>query len=141
MFDSVSAMQGGEQYEQNSGHKRFLLQNKGRERQLRRYYTIAVCGAGLVVLLCFLLFGLRTKASADPGMKYYKYYTCVLLTSDKDLNYYASVYGDRQHYRSTESYIAEVCDINHIGVEDGYETVNAAPGNYIIVPYYSTELR
>ncbi|MDD6716162.1 MAG: hypothetical protein PUF49_07290 [Firmicutes bacterium] len=114
---------------------------KSRERQLRRYYTLALCGACLAVILCFLIFGLRTKASADPGRKDYKYYTSVLLTSDKDINYYASMYGDRQHYRSSREYIAEVCNINHIGLKDGYDTVDAAPGNYIIVPYYSTELR
>lgn len=115
------------------------------ERNLRRYRRIlrlrrerrrkclltatAALAAFCMILICVASYG-SINTSASDG---FKYYTDVTVKAGESLWDISSVYMD-DHYDSRESYIEEVCSINHLD-EDG----SVQAGQLLIVPYYSSE--
>lgn len=115
-----------------------------RERALRARkvkLTYAVPGASVaaaILLTSILIFGMTSRAD-EKGMQEYKYYTSVLVTGTNTLEEAAQRYADPSHYRNTTDYYREVCEINHLTLSGG-DVPKVAPGNYVIVPYYSADL-
>lgn len=110
-----------------------------RTRQLRRIYGM-LCASVILsgFLVSFLLFGVTSHAD-ENGKPLHKYYTSVLVKDPATLEEMADRYADSAHYRSSRDYFHEVCEINHLSAdEDGIPRI--APGNYVILPYYSSEL-
>lgn len=106
-----------------------------RELQLRRrlrILKISVSTASLVLLLSLTLAGFSSYAQSDTAQHAYKYYTSVLIHGGDTLWDIAENYKGSQ-YASTQKYIQEVMQINHLNSTD------LKAGEYLIVPYYSSE--
>lgn len=115
------------------------------ERELRRFarvlrlrrerrrkcltFTAAVFAAICMILICAISYS-SINSSANEG---FKYYTIVTVEAGESLWDIAVDYMDG-HYDSRDSYIAEVCNINHL---DEAGTIIA--GQTLIIPYYSSE--
>lgn len=104
-----------------------------RTRQLRRRIFIAC-----VTLFLSLGIGLGcsffSSAQDEDHAVSYKYFTSVMVQHGDTLSSIAADYMD-EHYDSIDSYITEVRMTNHI-LDD-----EICAGEYLIVPYYSTEFR
>lgn len=110
-----------------------------RARKVRRTYT--VLGAALaaaILLTSILIFGMTSHAD-EKGLQEHKYYTSVLVKGADTLEEMAERYADPSHYRNTAAYYREVCEINHLSLNDS-GVPRVAPGNYVVVPYYSADL-
>lgn len=84
-----------------------------------------------ILILCFILLnGMHTKAS--PAGTSYKYYTNIRVEKGDTLWNIAEIYMTEE-YPDINTYIKEVCSINHIREDD------IRCGQYITVPYYSGE--
>ncbi len=98
------------------------------------YFVFGLCGTLLAsVILGFVLFGtIRTEAA--PSEETYKYYTSVSIQAGD------TIWSIAKSYRTAEcgdldDYIEEICSLNHISGDD----IHA--GQYLTVPYYSTECK
>lgn len=104
-----------------------------RKRELKKHVVLFLLG---VIFALFLSFSYHTIVSnADDSLDdvSYKYYTSILIKSGDTLWTLAEEYGDDIHYKSNAAYIEEVKQINHLAGDQ----INA--GEYLIVPYYSSE--
>lgn len=116
------------------------------EREARRYARVlrlqrerrrkclavllAVFAAIGMILICSVSYG-ALDSRANDG---FKYYTSVTVEAGSSLWELAEEYVDGVHYDSRESYIAEVCSINHLADENAITA-----GQMLILPYYSQE--
>lgn len=116
------------------------------ERELRRYARVirlrrerarkcitallAVCATICMILICSVSYR-AISTNANDG---FKYYTGVTVGAGESLWDLAGEYMDIVHYDSRESYIAEVCSINHLTDEN-----DITAGQLLILPYYSQE--
>ncbi|MCH5337214.1 MAG: LysM peptidoglycan-binding domain-containing protein [Acetatifactor sp.] len=121
------------QYEMNEREaKRYArmlrLQRERRRKCLSAF--IALLAAVGMILICSVSYG-SINSSANDG---FKYYTSVTVEAGESLWVLAEEYVDGVHYDSRESYIAEVCSINHLADENAITA-----GQMLILPYYSQE--
>lgn len=120
--------------------KRAARARAARARRVRAIYSMIA--AVLVIsafCTCFAIFSITSHADAK-GPREYKYFTCEMVRSDHTVNDIAEAYADGAHYRDAEACLEEICEINHLSQKaDG--TVYVAPGNCVIVPYYSDEMK
>ncbi len=93
---------------------------------------------GLALILALLMFGIPSHAD-ESGAQLHKYYTSVLVIDEESLSELVEEYAATGDYRNVRSYLGEVCRINHLSMRDA-DTLKVAPGNYIILPYYSSEI-
>jgi nucleoid-associated protein YgaU len=104
-------------------------------RERRRKCLSAVGGvlaAVIMVLVCAFSYG-SIDSKANTG---YKYYTSVTVEAGETLWQIADDYIDYDYYKNKNSYLSEVCSINHLDNE-GSITV----GELLILPYYSSEYK
>lgn len=83
-----------------------------------------------MVLICSVSYR-ALDTNANDG---FKYYTGITVEAGESLWEIAGEYVDGVHYNSRESYIAEVCSINHLTDENAITA-----GQMLILPYYSNE--
>ena len=76
--------------------------------------------------------------SRDTGQSDAQVFTSILVIGDQTLEDIAGQYADPDYYRNTAAYYREICEINHLPVKEG-GIPHVAPGNYIIVPYFSPD--
>lgn len=93
---------------------------------------------GVILLWAFLVFGITSHAD-ENGAQLHKYYTSVLVIDEESLAQQVETYASTGDYRDVQSYLREVCRINHLAMRDA-DTLKVAPGNYVILPYYSSEI-
>ncbi len=99
--------------------------------------TRAALSAVLVLTLALVIFGVTSHAD-EKGTQEYKYYTSILVTDPEEMQALLEQYAENEHYRGMQDYLREVRSINHLPATDtGF--LGVAPGNYIILPYYSSE--
>ena len=91
---------------------------------------LAVFAATGMILICSVSYS-AINSSASDG---FKYYTSVTVEAGESLWDLAGKYVDGVHYDSRESYIAEVCSINHLT-----DVNSITVGQMLILPYYSSE--
>ena len=91
---------------------------------------LAVFAATGMILICSVSYS-AINSSASDG---FKYYTSVTVEAGESLWDLAGEYVDGVHYDSRESYIAEVCSINHLT-----DVNSITVGQMLILPYYSSE--
>lgn len=100
------------------------------------YSMIAAVLVITVLVVSMLMFSITSRADSKGTIEY-KYYTSEMVTADRSVEDIAREKADRAHYPDQESYVRELCSINHLQEkEDG--SVYVAPGNYVVVPYYSS---
>lgn len=105
-----------------------------------RGHTHRLILSGVVMfVLVFAIFGLTSHAD-EAGRREYKYYKSVLVTDVNELQTQMEKYADGAHYKDMHDYMREVQRINHLPTE-GSDVLKIAPGNYIILPYYSVDYR
>ncbi len=104
-----------------------------RKRELKKHMFMFILGIICVLFLSFSYQAFVSNANSSIEDISYKYYTSILLESGDTLWTLAEEYGDEVHYKSVSAYIKEVMEINHLDSEQ------ITAGNYLIVPYYSTE--
>ncbi len=105
-----------------------------RKRQLRRRFLMAVGAAFLTAFLALSYHAILSEAK-EKAEASYKYYTSIEIPYGATLWEIAQTYRTEE-YESAEDYIHEVMEINHLQDESVLKA-----GNYLIVPYYSSELK
>lgn len=107
-----------------------------RIRRLRRerrrkcvIFTAALAAAFFMIFVCGVSYSTINTHASDG----FKYYTDITVEAGESLWEIADEYMD-VHYDSRESYIAEVCSINHLSDEN-----DITAGQILIVPYFSSE--
>ena len=114
--------------------ERRIIKNRiRRRREMRKNFLILVMTVCLIITCSVALSGFRANAKDDSSEVSYKYYKSVFIQNDDTLWSLAERYMDGEHYDSTEDYIREVMRMN--GLTD--DTIRY--GEYLIVPYYSSE--
>lgn len=105
-----------------------------REQEVKRQICALITTIFLVLLLVFLLGGFLSRAEEGTGShtEVYKYFSSHEVQKGDNLNSIAASHMG-EHYDSAEAYIKEVKHIN------GLENDKIHTGQYIIIPYYSTE--
>ncbi len=103
----------------------------------RTAHTRAALSAVLVLTLALVIFGVTSHAD-ENGTQEYKYYTSILVTDPEEMQTLLEQYAENEHYRGMQDYLREVRSINHLPATDT-GSLGVAPGNYIILPYYSSE--
>ena len=107
-----------------------------REAVVRRQKGIIAIVFIVIIAFGILLgTGMSTLASSDKDIaSYNKYYVSVRVESGDTLWTIADEYIDGFNIEKTD-YIEEVCEINEISKDD----IHA--GDYIVVPYYSQDVK
>lgn len=106
--------------------------------QRRFVCSTVIAGIAVVLVTSFLLFGITSHAD-EPGTQLHKYYKSVLVIDEASLSEIVEEYAATGNYRNVRAYLREVREINHVPMKDE-NTLKVAPGNYLILPYYSTEI-
>ena len=105
-----------------------------RNMQLLKYKLMLIIG--IVLILLFTVSHAMISKAAANETTYFKYYTSIVVYPGHTLTQIAAKYMDSMHYDSTAEYVDEVKYMNHI---DDADKIHA--GDYLIVPYYSTEFK
>lgn len=106
-----------------------------RVRQLRRRFILFAMTVVLVVLLAVSYRAILSHATAE-GEVQYKYFTSIQIQYGDTLWSIAEEYiADCDAYASAADYVDEVMSINHLRDE------KILSGQYLIVPYYSSEFK
>ena len=104
-----------------------------RQREIRRKIFLAILSV-CIILTCALSYGaLVSNASAEADDISYKYFTSIEVESGDTLWTIAEEYKDEKFYDSTKEYVDEVVRMNNLS------STQITAGQFIIVPYYSTE--
>ena len=112
-----------------------IAENKKRRLRIVRRQRITLALVIAVIVFTFVFLGSRLVLSAHSDNGRFKYYTSVTVHSGESLSSIADDYISSE-YENADSYIREVCAINHLD-EEG--TIYA--GENIVVPYYSDEFK
>ncbi len=115
-----------------------VRQSKERRRaELKRHIFqlfFAAC------FICAVILGANNLISrageAEEAELSFKYYRNIPIEQGDTLSSIARTYADQEHYETTDDYVQEVRLINHLEEEDKIYT-----GDYLIIPYYSNELK
>ena len=110
------------------------LRKKRKSRVLRRLsFTIitAIC----VTIIALSVFSLSAKAKSTQGADDYKYYTSHMIMPGESLWSIAQENIVYVHYESVQNYIEEINFIN------GMTNSELHIGDYILIPYFSDEMK
>ncbi len=104
-------------------------------RQTQRIFRCIT--ATIVILISGIFIGLGagrvfSHAESLDTDHYYRYYKSVMIMPGDTLTSIASSYND--HYESIDDHVDEIRFTNHLS-----EDATIYAGEYLIVPYYSTE--
>lgn len=87
-----------------------------------------------IVLTITVLCGVRVQANTPEAPERYKYFTSIYVDRDDNLWDIAKEYMTEE-YPDIREYVSEVMTINHLADEQ------LQYGDWITVPYYSSELK
>lgn len=105
-----------------------------RARQLRRRIFIASITLCLSLAAGMIGCSFLSSAQDEEHIISYKYFASVMVQPGDTLSSIAREYMD-EHYDSVDAYVSEVRFTNHLLDDD------ICAGEYLILPYYSTEFR
>ena len=112
-----------------------IEENRKRRLRIVRRQRIILALVIAAVVFVFAFLGTKLVLSANSVNVRFKYYTSITVHSDDTLSSIADEHISSE-YKSADSYIREVCAINHLD-EEG--TIYA--GENLVVPYYSDEFK
>ena len=120
----------------NTMSERRIRNNKiRRQRELKKHFMITIFTFCMISILAITFGSSFSKAKdADTDKPVYKYFTSIMVKSGDSLYSIANTNMSAE-FKSAENYINEIKHINSL--EDDKIHV----GQYLIVPYYSTEFR
>lgn len=119
----------------NKGYNRYNHKGNGltprQKQQLFRKtgMVLSVIIFSVIIILSAQSVSIGSKASDN----YHKYYTSIAVMPGDTLSDYYRTYGE--HYDNSKDFYEEVCMINDISKDE----IHA--GMYIILPYYSKEIK
>ncbi len=115
-----------------------VRQSKERRRaELKRHIFQLFFTACFICAVILGVNNLISKAGeAKEAELSFKYYRNIPIEQGDTLSSIARTYADQEHYETTDDYVREVRLINHLEEEDKIYT-----GEYLIIPYYSNELK
>ena len=104
-------------------------------REVVRNQKLVLCSTLLlmVTIVVFTCFFSSIKTQAAPADKTYKYYTSIQVESGDTLWNIACEYMT-DDYSNINTYIDEICSINQL------TDCQIHAGEYLTIPYYSTEI-
>ncbi|MCM1183771.1 MAG: LysM peptidoglycan-binding domain-containing protein [Roseburia sp.] len=108
---------------------------KRRQRQLevRRNILFLTLTMVLIILVSVFVISFSSEASDRDRSVSHKYYTSIRIEQGDTLWSIANEYMDSEHYRNASEYVNEIKAMNSLTSD------RIIAGNYLIVPYYSTE--
>lgn len=104
-----------------------------RLRHFRRQCFLVLLTVLLILFLTVSYHAILSKATTGENISY-KYYTSIEIAYGESLWSIANKYAGEE-YASAEDYVHEVMKINHLQEE------TLIAGQYLVVPYYSTEFK
>ena len=110
------------------------LRKKRKSRVLRRL-SFTIITAIFVTIIALSVFSLSAKAKSTQGADDYKYYTSHMIMPGESLWSIAQENIDYVHYESVQNYIEEINFIN------GMTKSELHIGDYILIPYFSDEMK
>ncbi len=110
-----------------------------RNRQIRRHAALLLGLLLISVSACFLTVGTRAAASDRSEPVMYKYFTSVRVEAGESFSDVLDRCYDEASGVSEKEYRSEVCSINHIPLYAAETATTVVPGDYLILPYYSSE--
>ena len=111
---------------------RIIANKKKRQRIVRRQKLAIILGVAILVfLIAFLRNPVNLSAQSDDYVPTCKYYKVIMVHADDTLWSLSDQYYDADRYSSFDSYISEVCRINHLADADSIKA-----GENIVMPYY-----
>ena len=110
------------------------LRKKRKSRVLRRL-SFTIITAIFVTIIALSVFSLSAKAKSTQGADDYKYYTSHMIMPGESLWSIAQENIDYVHYESVQNYIGEINFIN------GMTNSELHIGDYILIPYFSDEMK
>lgn len=118
------------------GAKHRYSQLSQKRKAAVRKLIFAYMTAVFVVILGLSVFSLSAKADTDiERADEYKYYTSHMITPGESLWIIAEENMDTRYYASVQDYMEEIIEINNI--RDTRLTI----GDYVLIPYFSEELK
>ena len=108
---------------------------KRKSRELTRKFVFSIMTALFVIVFVGSVFSMNAKANSSKGAADYKYYANYCIVPGDTLWNIAEANIDYDHYSSIKEYAKEIQQINKI---TGDHITN---GTYIMLPYYSDELK
>lgn len=109
-----------------------IINNKiRRKRELRRKFFMSFMTVCLVITISIGLNGFLSNAKDNNSRTSHKYYTSITVSKEDSLWSIAEKYMDKEHYESTNEYIQEVKNMNHLGNDI------ITYGEHLIISYYS----
>lgn len=88
-----------------------------------------------IFILTLSVCSMSAKANSTEGADEYKYYTSHLIEQGESLWSIATDSMDTDHYDCVQDYIDEIKFINGISGDE------IQSGNYLLIPYFSAELK
>lgn len=106
-----------------------------RQRELKKHFMITIVTFCMISILAITFGSSFSKAKdAYADRPVYKYFTSIMVKSGDSL--YSIAYSNMSaEFKSVENYINEIKHINSL------ENDTIHVGQYLIIPYYSTEFR
>lgn len=118
----------------NTYYERALIKRNLRKRQVRRNTVIFMISLLIIIFfITFFITSFSSQASDKAHPHYYKYYKSIEIKKGDTLWSIANEYMDIQHYEGISDYINEVKEMNAL------TNNRITSGNYLIIPYYSSE--
>lgn len=108
---------------------------KRKRQELKRKFIFSVMTALFVIVFTGSVFSMNAKANSSKGADDYKYYANHCIVPGDTLWNIAEANIDYDHYSSVKEYAKEIQQINKINGE------HITNGTYIMLPYYSDELK
>lgn len=108
---------------------------KRKRQELKRKFIFSVMTALFVIVFTGSVFSMNAKANSSKGADDYKYYANYCIVPGDTLWNIAEANIDYDHYSSVKEYAKEIQQINKINGE------HITNGTYIMLPYYSDELK
>lgn len=114
-------------------YTRSVAKRVERKKQVRKnIFLLTLSITFILILAAFLITSFSTQASDHQHQPSYKYYKSIMI-SDGDTLWSIAAQNMDSHYEHAADYVAEVKRMNSL------ETDRIIAGNYLIIPYYSTE--
>ena len=108
---------------------------KRKRQELKRKFIFSVMTALFVIVFTGSVFSMNAKANSSKGADDYKYYANYCIVPGDTLWNIAEANIDYDHYSSVKEYAKEIQQINKINGE------HITNGTYIMLPYYSDEMK
>ena len=113
----------------------YKTSRKKRRNAVLRKLSFTIITAVFVTIIALSVFSMSAKAKSTQGANDYKYYTSHMIMPGESLWSIAQENIDYVHYESVQAYIEEINFIN------GMTNSELQIGDYILIPYFSDEIK